>query len=229
MIITCHECQTRYQTDAAQFPREGRKVRCAKCGHVWHQAAPEPEVESAPAPAAAAQTQSPSTEFAFFHRPAATDELQSPRASSSWAERLGLLVGWTTLVVVIGLIGWTAFRFRDEITALWPQSSSIFATFGVAVNAHGLAIDNTGYRRATDHGHPVWIVTGKLVNRSAHVIIVPPVRIALTDATQRELYHWTVRPPQERLKPGQILGFSARIPSPPSGARQVQLGFAGRE
>src|SRR5208283_2661005 len=45
MILTCPECSTRYQTDAALFAPPGRKVKCAKCAHVWLQAAPPPEPE----------------------------------------------------------------------------------------------------------------------------------------------------------------------------------------
>lgn len=47
MIITCPECVTRYNADAAKFPAAGRKVKCAKCGHRWHQdpPAPAPEIE----------------------------------------------------------------------------------------------------------------------------------------------------------------------------------------
>src|SRR5207253_2780085 len=53
MIITCPQCETRYTADAASFSASGRKVRCSKCGHLWHQAAPEPERVLAPeAPAA---------------------------------------------------------------------------------------------------------------------------------------------------------------------------------
>src|SRR6185437_10158105 len=46
MILTCPSCGTRYSVDGAKFPSQGRTVRCAKCGHSWHQApeaAPEPE------------------------------------------------------------------------------------------------------------------------------------------------------------------------------------------
>jgi predicted Zn finger-like uncharacterized protein len=46
MILTCPECTTRYQTDASQFAPDGRKVRCAKCGHVWLQMPPAPEPEA---------------------------------------------------------------------------------------------------------------------------------------------------------------------------------------
>lgn len=40
MIITCPSCSARYPVDAASFTPAGRKVRCAKCAHTWHQAPP---------------------------------------------------------------------------------------------------------------------------------------------------------------------------------------------
>ena len=48
MILTCPSCSTRYTVDEAKFPASGRTVRCAKCGHSWHQ--PGPEAEPVPAP-----------------------------------------------------------------------------------------------------------------------------------------------------------------------------------
>ena len=52
MILTCPACSTRYQADEAKFQPEGRQVRCAKCGHVWHQAGPDAALLVAePAPA----------------------------------------------------------------------------------------------------------------------------------------------------------------------------------
>lgn len=224
MILTCPECRTRYQADAAQFPTEGRKVRCARCGHVWHQSPPEPETVREPV-----AVELPAERVTDAAGAPASVAESSGLRGRAWGERLGILAGWLTLVVLIGLIGWTGYRFRQQIAMLWPQSSALFATFGVAVNAQGIAIDGTSYRRESEHGQPVWIVTGRLVNRSGRELVVPPVRVALTDANARELYHWTVRSPRRTLKPGQTLGFSARIPSPPPGARQVQLGFAGRE
>src|SRR5262252_1618496 len=41
MIIGCPSCRTRYLVDEhALGGRTGRTVRCATCGHTWHQSAP---------------------------------------------------------------------------------------------------------------------------------------------------------------------------------------------
>src|ERR1700755_3126081 len=40
MILTCRNCATRYQADAAKFQPAGRNVRCAQCGHLRHQDGP---------------------------------------------------------------------------------------------------------------------------------------------------------------------------------------------
>ena len=37
MILTCPECGTQYAVKDGAIPDGGRKVRCAACGHSWHQ------------------------------------------------------------------------------------------------------------------------------------------------------------------------------------------------
>ncbi len=45
MILECPNCETCYETPAV-LPEEGRKVKCARCSHVWHaMPTPEPEPE----------------------------------------------------------------------------------------------------------------------------------------------------------------------------------------
>lgn len=43
MIITCPNCSTRYSLPQDKIKPGGQKVRCAKCGTVWHQAPDDPE------------------------------------------------------------------------------------------------------------------------------------------------------------------------------------------
>jgi predicted Zn finger-like uncharacterized protein len=230
MIITCPQCETRYTADDASFPASGRKVRCSKCGHLWHQAAPEPEPVLAPEapPASRAAEQGPARAFG----PAQASAPAEPEARAgrrTWAESLGLIAGWTGLVAMLVLIGWMGLRFRQEIAALWPQSSALYATFGVKVNSGGIEINDVTYRHETQNGRPVLEVAGKLVNVSSRELPVPRVRVTLTDDDQRELYHWTFSPPRKTLGVGQSLGFSTRLTGPPPAAKHFQLHFASQD
>jgi len=46
MILTCPSCGTQYAVKDGAIPPEGRKVRCAACGHSWHQTAAETPEEA---------------------------------------------------------------------------------------------------------------------------------------------------------------------------------------
>ncbi|MBH0111862.1 zinc-ribbon domain-containing protein [Novosphingobium sp. YJ-S2-02] len=64
MIIACPACSTRYAVPASAIGVDGRRVRCAKCSHNWHQDGPSPEIlaaeaEAVPPPAAAAPAPPP--------------------------------------------------------------------------------------------------------------------------------------------------------------------------
>lgn len=54
MILTCPSCGTQYAVKDGAIPPEGRKVRCAACGHSWHQPSegpqPSPVSEGDPPP-----------------------------------------------------------------------------------------------------------------------------------------------------------------------------------
>lgn len=43
MILTCPACGTQYAVKDGAIPEGGRKVRCASCGHSWHQLPMESE------------------------------------------------------------------------------------------------------------------------------------------------------------------------------------------
>ncbi|HUG46300.1 MAG TPA: zinc-ribbon domain-containing protein [Sphingomicrobium sp.] len=57
MILTCPSCDTQYAVKDGAIPKDGRKVRCASCGHSWHQ---EPPEDSAGEPEEPAPVQAPS-------------------------------------------------------------------------------------------------------------------------------------------------------------------------
>jgi predicted Zn finger-like uncharacterized protein len=245
MILTCPECATRYQTDAAQFMPAGRKVRCAKCGHVWFQAPPQPEpeiqvvAEEEPLPQ---QTQhEPEYEtpqqpepvyaqrVAFGPLKPVYKEEEDIAAARPWLlERLGYVLGWAALVGILFAIGWFGIRFRQDVASLWPQSSSLYRVLGLKVNTRGIEIVKQPPHFEMENGQIVLLITGKLVNITSHELTVPMIRASLTDDDHRELCHWSFSANVPTLNPGQSITFNTRFPRPPLTARNIYLRFAER-
>jgi predicted Zn finger-like uncharacterized protein len=241
VILTCPQCSTRYQTDAAKFQPAGRNVRCAKCGHVWHQDAPAPEpdldsdiiaAEAPPEPVAATPMASQEAEAPLSRPQTFTPIMARDRAHPSFDEpsrlpmRLAIGAGWLGLIVIIVLIGWSALRFRQQIATVWPQSASLYSAVGLKANASGLNIQDVAYHRGFENGQPVLSVTGVLSNTSGRELPVPQLRVGLIDDDRHELYHWAFAPGVLTLKAGQSEKFLTRLPNPPAAASHFELRFA---
>lgn len=236
MILTCPSCDTRYSVDGAKFPAAGRTVRCAKCGHSWHQpgegevvpeAAPEIPAEAVPAPAPAEAPVSdpfpvnPSPTRAFAPAAVASE----PR--SPMGPKLAVVAGWAGLIAVVLLIAVSAVRYRQDIAVIWPQSAGVYSSLGLKVNASGIDFRQVDYKRETEDGQVVLAVSGVIVNAGSRQLPVPQtVRVTLSDVSNHELYHWTFKPNATVLGPGQSIPFMTRLSSPPAAARHLEVRFA---
>ncbi len=240
MILTCPQCDTRYQADAAKFPAAGRNVRCAKCGHVWHQIGPTPEPdpeseivvqEPAPPPEPVSIASQPRVAAFAPSSVAVAQEADdmpapAPRARGPWLGRVTIAAGWVLLVGLILVIGWAAVSFRDNVATWLPQTSSFYAAAGLPVNPRGIDFTDVAQSLGTEDGQQVLAVTGRIVNRSNHELSVPLVRVGLFDMDKHELYHWTFVPGVSTLKPGASAKFRTRLSSPPAGTHDIELRFA---
>jgi predicted Zn finger-like uncharacterized protein len=235
MILTCPNCDTRYSVDGTKFPPAGRTVRCAKCGHSWHQAAETPEPEPDPTIFEAAAPE-PEPE----HEPVSAYPVNNPSAIRAYAPasavaeprgplgpRLAVVAGWIGLIAVVLLIAVSAVRYRQDIAVIWPQSTGVYSSLGLKVNASGIDFRQVDYRRESEDGQIVLAVSGVIVNTGARELPVPQtVRVTLSDADNHELYHWTFKPTATTLKAGQSVPFTTRLSSPPAAARHLEVRFA---
>ena len=160
MILTCPSCGTRYSVDGAKFPSQGRTVRCAKCGHSWHQAPeaePEPEaVRDTPPPApspdaAPGAVPGPAPDPVPDPVAASSTRAYAPRGSSGTAAR----APWPQAGRGGGLdrpdrrgaadrrFG---VRYRQDIAMIWPQSAGVYSSLGLKVNASGIDFQAVGYK-----------------------------------------------------------------------------------
>jgi predicted Zn finger-like uncharacterized protein len=254
MIISCPSCATRYQVDEAKFPPQGRTVRCAKCGNSWHQkaaepeddsdivvAAPEPQPAPAPAPreaapepeAAPAAEARPATGIRSTYQPPPPQPAPTARSTILSQMRapllptLALVAGWLGLIAVVVVIAISAVRYRQDIAVIWPQSAGVYSSLGMKVSASPIDFRGVDYHREVEDGVVVLAVTGNIVNNGRRELPVPQVvRVTLSDASNRELFHWTFKSGVATLKPGQSIPFVTRLSSPPVASRHLEVRFA---
>jgi predicted Zn finger-like uncharacterized protein len=243
MILVCPNCAARYEVDGSKFPAEGRKVRCKKCGHVWHQQpeADQAEIEEAifnpppepqpvvpePEPAwrAPVEEEEEAPHEAAF-APVDDEEPVAAQPVRRGAGNVATIFGWAGLVAVVLVIGFAAANYRTQIVTIWPQSASLFSKLGMAVNNRGLDFTDVRHMNQTEDGQPVLVITGKLVNVSARKLDVPPLRVTLSDENKHAIYDWSFEPSSQPLAPGQSVAFRTRLSNPPSAARHVEMHFA---
>jgi len=230
MILTCTSCDTRYSVDGSKFPAAGRTVRCAKCGHSWQQAGEAAEPVSEPStPEADLAPDAPVSEpveggFSPARNFAPSPVL--PKPSAPLGPKLAIVAGWVGLFAVVLLIAFAAVKYRQHIASIWPQSAGVYSSLGLPVNVSGLDFRKVDYRRETEDGQVVLAVSGEIVNTSSRQLPVPQmVRVTLSGADKRELYHWTFKPNITVLAPGGAAPFVTRLASPPSAARNLEVGF----
>jgi predicted Zn finger-like uncharacterized protein len=133
MIVGCPGCRTRYLVDE-QALGAGRIVRCATCGHTWHQKAPrdllsadedsrvEPALEVPPRPQVAVEVG-----LEVPPRPGVSQDLLPRPRSSRWsALRRLVFVVLFVLAIVAGVV-----IARDRVVKIWPSAARLFALVGL--------------------------------------------------------------------------------------------------
>jgi predicted Zn finger-like uncharacterized protein len=226
MILSCPLCRTRYRVDEeALRGQSGRTVRCAHCGHTWHQAALPKAAENA-GPANSVGWIEPALEVP--PRPATTLEVpprqravpEPPRRRSRWGALRWLVVA--VLLVLAVLAG--VVVARGAVVALWPPAARLYALAGFAAEAPwtGLKIDKLVPSRTLDG----LVIEGDIANNGKATQDLPRLRVALRDASEKEVQFKIVDPPQPRLAPGAVAHFKTPFDHPDEAAKGVVVTFA---
>lgn len=228
MIITCPTCSTRYTLADQAVGPHGRKVRCAKCGHIWWQTPAEDEEES---PFSfsdeVTEIRSPQTTMAHttMTSPLAAGLDDSPAAKR---RRRGALAGWAVFALVLGGIAAGGYLGRAEIVRLWPPSALLYETVGLPVDppGAGLKLQNVRSEQKLDGGSPVLLVEGQIVNVSDVARPVPPVRAVTLGPDQQPVQSWTIDASPAQLLPGEIAVFR-HAQRDPGTVAEVMITFGG--
>lgn len=231
-IVTCPACRTRFRVDEeALGGPAGRDVRCANCGHSWRQTPPgappvggtppEPAPSHNEAAVAEVRPSPPAPGLVIPPReqapPRPLQQNRHGRVVLGWIAPI-VLVALFALAVLIGTVG------RERIVAIWPSTAPFYAWIGswVERSGPGLVIGKVAPTRNDDG----LVIDGEIANLGTTPRDVPRLRLALRDATEKELQFEVVDPPRARLQPGEIAHFSAPFAHPVDAATGVVVTFA---
>jgi len=213
MIITCPACATRYLIDPVQIGSDGRRVRCAKCGHAWAQAGAKLRVEPDVVRAPEAPREIPEgSNLPAFPRPV-------PRRPN--------LLGWSLLILVVAGLVVAGLVAREPVVAAWPPAARLYAALGMPVLpvGHGIEFRDVGFAREAGADGQVLILRGQLANVTESVLDVPLMRASLTGEAGKVVGAWEFAATAARLVPGETVAFATRYKNPPATARDLKIEF----
>ena len=212
MIVTCPSCSTRYMSDSSTFQPSGRAVRCAHCGHGWHQDPPEDySLRALPHTSAGASQ----------------DEQRAVQSATNSRKvlKMGQMAGWACLVLCVVAISTVGYSFRTELVRLWPQSATLYSALGVPVNTRGVVFVQTDYDLDLRDGAPVLTISGNIQNPTETSKTLPAIQFSLRARDRSELYSWTIEPPVVELGANETESFQTYIDNPPVGAEDLVVTF----
>jgi len=232
MILVCPSCDTRYFAEDAAVGKEGRRVRCASCGHSWF-AKPHEDNAAAEAESTGGLTREQVerlrlTAVANSAAPAGPHAEYRAREHARRERHRTLAAGlaWLGGFVIFAGTAAGAVVFRNEVTEAWPRTASVYRMVGLDVNRFGLTFENVGAKRSFDGTTPVLTVTGMAVNTGKTRRAAPGVRVSLRDEAGKEVHAWTDKLATPFIEAGERTPFSSRIVAPPLETFGLAITFA---
>lgn len=232
MILVCPSCDTRYFADDASIGKEGRRVRCATCGHAWHAKLQEEGEAAAPVDDTGLTREQVERLRQTAHANSKTragphaEFRAREHAKRKRAKGHAVTIAWgVTGFIFVALIG-AAILFRNDVAQAFPRAASIYRLVGLDVNRFGVTLENVAAKRSFDGTTPVLTVTGTAVNSSEEIRPTPKLRVMLKDEAGKEIQTWTDKLAVAELGPGERTEFTSRFEAPPVETYRLTVTFA---
>jgi hypothetical protein len=138
-------------------------------------------------------------------------------------------LGWLLLLLTVAGLGVAVFA-QGEIMARFPETRAIYQAFRFPVPppGEGLEVEVAAPALGSSAGTPTMEVRGKVRNGADATRAVPVLRAALVDERGAPLAQQEVKLDAARLDPGEEIEFEIVFPNPPSGVRNLAVGFTNR-
>lgn len=231
MILVCPSCDTRYFTEDTHLGKEGRKVRCASCGHSWFAKPPdEGSIAAAESTGLTRQQVERLRQTAAANAMARTgphSEIRQREANRRRRNRaMASVIAWAMGFAIFAGVASAAVVLRNQVTDAWPRTASLYKMVGLDVNRFGLDFEGVDAKRSFEGTTPVLTVKGWAINSTDTARPAPQLQISLRDEDGEEITTWTDQLKVDSIGPGERVDFSSRIVAPPVETYALMVSYA---
>lgn len=212
MIVSCPTCSTRYTLSDSSLGHDGRKVRCAKCGHIWWQRPEDPEAGATVTMSDAPTEIRPAPRAAKPAKSAKAKPAKAPRRPPAKST----VIGFAALALVLAGVGAGGYLERDLVVRTWPPAALFYDTIGLPVDppGAGLELRNIRSEQKVENGTTLLVLDGEVANPTDGERPVPGLRATALDAARKPLQSWAMEPSAAMLEPGGVATFHHSQPNP---------------
>ena len=222
MIITCPACSARYNLTAQQIGDQGRKVKCVKCEHVWHQE-PVEKKKKAEKPKEKPPIAPESTTV--------LSSIEADLAADHAAHRKKMMsMMLIAAVVSFSLLGTAAYMMREQIAL--AKANIVAMVTGEEVKRpvdpmKGLVFGEIDRTLFEDGKNMRMEFRGTVTNTSKVIVQVPEIRVALLNSKGIEIDFWPAYMKTKKLLSGETASWVCRFLNPPMDQiSEFQVSFA---
>lgn len=189
MIVTCEQCKTQYAVTPQAIGQSGRKVKCSKCAHVWHQEPLEKLSDTS-------KVQPPPKKVAKISKNANLPTItETPMASA------GLKVSFAVLMICAIFLG---------LLANHDSFPSIAGMFGMH-KTDGIVFSDFKIEKRIEDKRWQFRIDGKITNEATEQRRVPNIVATLFSKGNRKMGKLSLIPAKRILKPGETITFRPEI------------------
>lgn len=199
MIVTCEKCKTQYALSSELVGENGRKVKCSKCTHVWHQLPLEDltdtsKIEEAPkklnkVPKGA-------------NLPTVND----------YNVGFGLKVSFALTLILAIFLG-----------ILSQGESNSFANLVGMKETDGLVFENFKVEKQRVGNRLEFRINGIIENESEEVMEVPDIALTVLSSGGRKMGGITIEPSKRVLEAGEKIDVQTEINNVSGSADNIVL------
>lgn len=189
MILTCSSCKTQFAVPSSAVPPMGRKVKCSRCGFIWHQkplaALMDVEILS----------EAPEKPVPIPQGSSLPSVIREANPIRRMRRSFAVLAAASVVLAVLS--------FREQLPFMRG-----FYTWAGLEQVSGLAFTNVSMTKKRVNNKYVLHLGGEITNESDETLSVPPLFVKVVSRGGNVLMSNEVTLPLSELKPGE----SVRLP-----------------